>query len=117
MCMLWTGDLDPITKKPFPEPIPRPEFQGKGIEDDPSKANPRRRQHRRRSAGSCALLHVPQGDLQPMWRYQMHAYFAGTRKSLPVHANGIANYFKVLPVSREAQRDFAAPRMFPGTCD
>ena len=39
---------------------------------------------------------------------------AGTRRTLPVHANGIANYFKVLPVSRETQRDFAAPRMFPG---
>ncbi|BDA46978.1 probable exonuclease 1 at N-terminal half [Coccomyxa sp. Obi] len=82
-----TGDLDPITKEPFPEPIPRPVAQGEGMVDDPSRVNPRRSQHRRRSAG--------------------------TRKSLPVHANGIANYFKVLPVSKEAQRDFAAPRMFP----
>ncbi|KAK9918966.1 hypothetical protein WJX75_008347 [Coccomyxa subellipsoidea] len=83
------GDLDPITKEPFPELqyVPRSMPLSNSVQDDPFRTDNRRKQHRRRSAG--------------------------TRRTLPVHANGIANYFKVLPVSRETQREFAAPRMFP----
>jgi hypothetical protein len=124
MGLCCAGDLDPITKEPFPELqyVPRSMPRSNSVQDDPFRTDNRRKQHRRRSAGeinsliqSLYLIHSDSiFDLSILWVCQHDMLPAGTRRTLPVHANGIANYFKVLPVSRETQREFAAPRMFPG---
>lgn len=55
--MCWTGDLDPITKEPFPEIqyVPRPVPADAPVLD---QIGSKQQKHIRRSAGVSFILHI-----------------------------------------------------------
>ncbi|DBA80982.1 TPA: hypothetical protein ACH3X2_007192 [Trebouxia sp. C0005] len=85
------GELDPITLRPFPQPIVQLPAQVSPLETSSS-----------------------QNQMRP-WRPQRHSSdgkLSGGKRplTLPVQANGIASYFPTLPSNGQASKQFSAPR-------
>ncbi|DBB05493.1 TPA: hypothetical protein ACH3X1_012449 [Trebouxia sp. C0004] len=81
------GELDPITLRPFPQPIKQVAAQVSPLETSSS-----------------------QNQMRP-WRPQRHSSDGAKRPlTLPVQANGIASYFPTLPSNGQASKQFSAPR-------
>ncbi|KAL0027505.1 hypothetical protein WJX77_006538 [Trebouxia sp. C0004] len=85
------GELDPITLRPFPQPIKQVAAQVSPLETSSS-----------------------QNQMRP-WRPQRHSSdgkLSGAKRplTLPVQANGIASYFPTLPSNGQASKQFSAPR-------
>ncbi|KAL0050067.1 hypothetical protein WJX82_003781 [Trebouxia sp. C0006] len=85
------GELDPITLRPFPQPLVQIPAQVSPLETSSS-----------------------QNQMRP-WRPQRHSSdgkLSGGKRplTLPVQANGIASYFPTLPSNGQASKQFSAPR-------